>query len=125
MRGNKVAILALSGLAGVLVSAVCPQPSFADYYRTYTFTKTTTTPVFVTSSPVMVERVVEQPALIERVVEQPVMVERVVEKPVTIEKIVEKPVVIERRIETPVMIEKVDDHLINFDVHNLLHLGLF
>src|SRR3990167_9305049 len=102
MKQVRISTIALAGLAVALLGTAMPQVSMADsYYRTYTFTRTVTTPVAVTERPVMIEKVWERPALVERVVEQPVMLERVIEKPVMVEKVLERPVVVEKIIETP------------------------
>jgi hypothetical protein len=125
MRKLYTVRIALSAVAVAFLGTMLPQASMADtYYRTYTYSRTVTSPAFVMTTPVTtVGRVVEHPALIERVVEKPVMVERVVEKPVTIERVVEKPVVIEKRIESPVIIERKERrHLLDF---GLLNFSLF
>ncbi|HEY9869509.1 MAG TPA: hypothetical protein V6D08_10125 [Candidatus Obscuribacterales bacterium] len=108
MRKLYTVRIALSAVAVAFLGTMLPQASIADtYYRTYTYSRTVTSPAVVMTTPVTtVERVVEHPALIERVVEKPVMVDRVVEKPVTVERVVEKPVTVERVVEKPVLIEK-------------------
>lgn len=105
---------AIAGLCG----AVAPQIAEAgDYYRTYTYTRTVTTPSAMPTT----TRIIESPVMVEQVVQQPVMVERVCEKPVVIERTIEKPVTIER----PVVIhEHGRDHLIDLGVFDLFKLGL-
>lgn len=109
---------AIAGLCG----AVAPQNAEAgDYYRTYTYTRTVTTPSAMPTT----TRIIESPVMVERVVQQPVMVERVCEKPVVIERTIEKPVTVERTIERPVVIhEHGRDHLIDLGVFDLFKLGL-
>lgn len=126
---KKLSYLTMAGVAAVLLGTVAPSRAVADeYYRTYSYTKTVTTPAMpmtferVTESPVIIERAVEQPVVIEKTVQQPVIIERAVQQPVIIERTVERPVTVDRVIERPVVIESHRRHLLDL---NLLHFGLF
>jgi len=113
--------LMVAGAVGLLFGAVAPQKAAADdYFRTYSYTRTVTTPDMpaviedrVMTSPVVIERSVQQPIMVEKVIERPVTVERVIERPVTVEKILPA----ERVIESPVIIhERGVHHLLNFSL---------
>ena len=113
--------LMVAGAAGLVFGAVAPQKAAADdYYRTYSYTRTITTPDMpavveerVLTSPVVIERSVQQPIMVEKVIEKPVTVERVIEKPVTVEKVLPA----ERVIASPVIIhEHGTHHLLNFSL---------
>jgi len=113
--------LIVAGAVGLIYGALAPQKAAADdYYRTYSYTRTVTTPdmpaIFedrVLTSPVVIERSITSPVVIERSVQQPIMIEKVIEKPVTVEKVLPA----ERVIESPVIIhERGVHHLLNFSL---------
>jgi hypothetical protein len=105
----------------------------------------------VISQPIVMEKSVCSPAVIERTIEQPVLFDRVVESPILMDKVltapavldscapavierpavldsapcvINKPVGIRRTIETPIIIDRDRSHLIDFNLSDLLHMGL-
>ncbi len=105
-------ITALAGSFAISLGVFAPQASLADTYeRTYSYSSTSTsmpmTHTIRTTSPTIIDHVVERPVTIQKVVTSPVMTERCASSPVTIERVIEKPVVVEKVVERPVLLEKV------------------
>ncbi|MBX9696166.1 MAG: hypothetical protein K2Z81_27505 [Cyanobacteria bacterium] len=105
-------IAALAGSFAISLGVFSPQASLADTYekRTFTYSSSMSPSVVHTlrsTSPSVVERVIERPVTIQKVLERPVMTEKCLSSPVTIERVIEKPVVVEKVVEKPVFVEKV------------------